>query len=119
LSHINLGFILKKLDRNTEALAEPRAGHELGSRQAHWQYPSADWVREAEQRVAIFGRLPALIRGEDHTKDKGDRLAVKQEAFFRRRPLLRRGAGGRREARRRPLGGPSLQRRLRRGAGRL
>jgi tetratricopeptide (TPR) repeat protein len=48
-AHCNLGIVLLGLGRHVEALAELRRGHELGSKQPRWSYPSAEWVRQAEQ----------------------------------------------------------------------
>ena len=58
-AHCFLGLGLGDRGEYAEALAELRTGHELGSKRAGWRYPSADWVREAEQMAATAGRLPA------------------------------------------------------------
>ncbi len=65
---------------------------------------------------------PAQGRGssEGHRRAPGAGPDVlRHQAVRRRRPVLGRGAGGRPEARRRPPGPAPLQRRLRRGPGRL
>ncbi len=49
--HCNLGHALLAADRPAEALAAFRRGHELGSKQPGWPYPSADWIKEAEIKV--------------------------------------------------------------------
>ena len=43
---------LRAQGRFEEALVEFRKGHELGSKQLGWPYPSVRWVRECEARVA-------------------------------------------------------------------
>ena len=55
-----------------EALAELRAGHELGSKQPGWRYPSSEWVRECERLVALDARLPAILKGDDKPKDAAE-----------------------------------------------
>jgi tetratricopeptide (TPR) repeat protein len=49
--HCNLGHALKGQGRFAEALLHMKKGHELGSRQVSWRYPSAQWVSEI-QRLA-------------------------------------------------------------------
>ena len=66
-------------------MAELRKGHELGSRQPGWPYPSAQWVAEAEQMAAMAGRLPALLKGEDRPRDDAERLALAQMCYDTKR----------------------------------
>ena len=47
--HCNLGLALGDLGRFADGLAELRKGHELGSKQPGWSYPSAQWVKDAER----------------------------------------------------------------------
>ncbi|GAC1310105.1 MAG: hypothetical protein NVSMB14_13690 [Isosphaeraceae bacterium] len=44
-----------------DSRAEYRRGHELGSKQLDWRDPSAEWVRIAERKLAVFERLPSLL----------------------------------------------------------
>jgi hypothetical protein len=67
---------LRRVGRYPEALDELRRGHELGSRRPGWRYPSALWVRECEQLVAMAGRLPALLKGDDRPRDAAERLVL-------------------------------------------
>ena len=62
-----------------------RRGHELGSKQPGWRYPSARWVAEAERLAALAERLPALLRGEDRPKDVPERLTLAQMCYFAKR----------------------------------
>jgi tetratricopeptide (TPR) repeat protein/serine/threonine protein kinase len=62
--HCNLGFVLRPQGRFVDALAELRRGHELGSRNPSWRYPSAEWVRDAERLVQLDAKLPAVLAGE-------------------------------------------------------
>ena len=50
-AYCNLGVFLQQQGHFTEALEMLRKGHELGSRRPDWQYPSAQWVAEAERNV--------------------------------------------------------------------
>jgi serine/threonine-protein kinase len=65
----NLGHILNIQGKFDEALEAMRRGHELGSRQPGWTYPSAIWMRETESRVALDAKLTAVLRGEDSPAD--------------------------------------------------
>jgi Flp pilus assembly protein TadD len=60
---IKLGDVLQSLGRFAEAAAAFRRGHELGSRQPGWRYPSAAWLRRAERLAALDARLPDLRSG--------------------------------------------------------
>ena len=60
-AHCNLGLMLQKLGAFQEALAELRRGHELGSKDPRWPYPSAGWVRRCERMMELDGRLPDIF----------------------------------------------------------
>jgi serine/threonine-protein kinase len=64
--------------RYSEALAELRRGHELGSRLPGWRYPSAQWVRDCERAIALDARLPAYINGEVQPAGAAEQLVVAQ-----------------------------------------
>jgi serine/threonine-protein kinase len=61
------------------ALPELRRGHALGSRNPHWPYPSAQWVRNAERLAELETRLPRLLKGQEQPVDAAERLTL---AFF-------------------------------------
>jgi tetratricopeptide (TPR) repeat protein len=65
-AHCNLGLVLQQQGRFDEALASLRRGHELGSKQPGWRYPSAQWVRDAEQLLVMDKKLPAILRAKSH-----------------------------------------------------
>jgi tetratricopeptide (TPR) repeat protein/serine/threonine protein kinase len=77
--HCNLGGVLREKGEYREALQEVRRGHELGSRRADWPYPSAEWVREAEQLVELETQLPAFVEGK--TKPAGSAEALQLAAM--------------------------------------
>jgi tetratricopeptide (TPR) repeat protein len=63
-AHCNRGQVLKSLGEFTGALKAYRRGHELGSLDSNWPYPSALWVKRCERLVELNCRLPALLKGE-------------------------------------------------------
>ncbi len=73
-AHCNLGHALGKLGRFAESLAPLRRGHELGSQQPGWRYPSAAWVQRAERLAALEARLPAFRQGRFEPADPAERL---------------------------------------------
>jgi tetratricopeptide (TPR) repeat protein len=75
-SYTSLGKALQKHGRFTEALSAFRTGHQLGSQQPNWRYPSADWVRRAEQLVELDARLAKTVKGERQPADAGERAQL-------------------------------------------
>jgi tetratricopeptide (TPR) repeat protein len=73
-AHCQLGAVLMMQGRFTEALAAYRQGHELGSKNPRWSYPSAQWVRTVEQLIGAEKKLPELRRGVYTPADAGERL---------------------------------------------
>ena len=52
---------MRRMGLFSEALAELRRGHELGSQTPGWRYPSDRWVRECERLVELERLLPAVL----------------------------------------------------------
>ncbi len=75
-AHCNLAQRLQSQGLYNEALAEFRRGHELGSKQADWRYPSAQWVRDCEQMVSLAAKLPAILKGDVQPADPAQRIAI-------------------------------------------
>jgi serine/threonine-protein kinase len=73
LAYCNLGRVLQRRGQFAEALAALRRGHDLGSRDPLWTYPSAQRVRQCERRLGLDGKLPALLRGEVEPADAAER----------------------------------------------
>src|SRR5436305_960522 len=48
-AHCNLGRVLQQQGQLAAALAALKQGHELGTQQPGWRYPSARWVQECER----------------------------------------------------------------------
>jgi tetratricopeptide (TPR) repeat protein len=75
-AHCNLGHALAMQGRFAESVAALRRGHELGSKQPGWRYPSAAWVRQAEVLAALEAKLPAFLKGEFQPGDSKERLGL-------------------------------------------
>jgi serine/threonine protein kinase/Flp pilus assembly protein TadD len=60
----NLGHILNIQERFDEALQAMRRGHELGSSQPRWSYPSAVWVLQTQTWATLDMKLSAVLSGE-------------------------------------------------------
>jgi serine/threonine-protein kinase len=76
LAHCNLGDALKRQGRFAESLAAYRRGHELGSKQPGWRYPSLQLVRTAERFVALEKKLLAILAGEESPANPGEALVL-------------------------------------------
>jgi tetratricopeptide (TPR) repeat protein len=83
-AHCKLGHTLRAQGKFAEALAAYRRGHELGSKQPTWRYPSAQWVRDCERMVEREGELPALLRGEMALADADEQLAFGELCYHKR-----------------------------------
>src|SRR5262249_11023622 len=75
-AHCNLGHALARQGRFAESLAALRRGHELGTKQPGWPYPSAAWVRQAEANAALEAKLPAFLKGAFRPGDTKERLGL-------------------------------------------
>jgi tetratricopeptide (TPR) repeat protein/WD40 repeat protein/tRNA A-37 threonylcarbamoyl transferase component Bud32 len=84
-AHYFLGLSFKEQGRFREALDELRLGHELGSKQGEWGFPSAEGVRQVEHLIALESRLPAVLRGEDKPKDPAEGLEFANLAYYLKR----------------------------------
>src|SRR5262249_42911465 len=74
-AHCNLGQVLSRQGQFADAVTHLKRGHELGTKRGNWDYPSAQWVREAERLVELDGKLPAVLRGEAKPADAAERVA--------------------------------------------
>jgi serine/threonine-protein kinase len=75
-AHCNLGHALRDKGQFTEALGHLRRGHELGSKNPRWPYPSAEWIKECERLVQLDAQLPRVLKGEVRPADAGERLTL-------------------------------------------
>ena len=72
----NLGHALTQSGRLEEGLEALRRGHECGLRIPQWSAPSAEWVKEAELRIAAKAKLPAILNGEAPPEGAEEQLAL-------------------------------------------
>src|SRR5262249_55594897 len=75
-AHLSLGHAFRNQGRFAEALAAYQRGHELGTKQRGWPFPSAQWVRDAERMAALEAKLPAFLKGELQPRDAAQRLGL-------------------------------------------
>jgi serine/threonine protein kinase/Tfp pilus assembly protein PilF len=78
LAHINLGDCLIQKGQFRQAVKELRCGHELGSKNPRWPYPSAQWLRNCERLLELDGKLPAFLSGQKQPADNAERLGLAQ-----------------------------------------
>jgi eukaryotic-like serine/threonine-protein kinase len=87
VGHCNLGLMLQERGQFHEALIEIRRGHELGAKKPNWAVPSAEWVRRAERLVALLGRLPSILRGDEKPSDNLEQLQFAGVAYRANQPV--------------------------------
>ena len=74
-AHCNQGHALLKQGEFRLALAALRRGHELGSKNPGWPYPSEQWVRECERLLELDGQLAGFLAGNPASPAKRIELA--------------------------------------------
>jgi serine/threonine-protein kinase len=77
-AHYNLGLALLDQGDFKAAVVALRHGHELGSKDRSWAYPSAQWLRYAERMVELDRKLPAVLRGETKPGSAAEQLEFAQ-----------------------------------------
>jgi tetratricopeptide (TPR) repeat protein len=75
-AHCNLGHLLLTKGKLTEALAAMKRGHELGSKNRGWRYPSAQWVQDYQRLVDLEAMLADIKQGKAKAKDHAERLEL-------------------------------------------
>jgi tetratricopeptide (TPR) repeat protein len=68
-AHCRLGLALGRLGRFSEARDELERGHALGSRQANWRLPSADWLERARRAAALEAQVSDVLAGRIQPDD--------------------------------------------------
>jgi serine/threonine protein kinase/tetratricopeptide (TPR) repeat protein len=78
IAHVNMGFALQEQGRFAESLGYFKLGHEFGSRKGKvkWPYPTADFVRKAEQLVHLDTKLPHVLSGAAVPADATERFEL-------------------------------------------
>jgi tetratricopeptide (TPR) repeat protein len=74
--YCRLGALLTLKGQFPAALAQYRRGHEVGSQQDGWPWPSAQWVKEAEDLVELDAKLPAILGGQAQPAGASERIAL-------------------------------------------
>ncbi len=75
-AYCNLGHALIGQGQFAEGLVALKRGHGLGSANPGWRYSSAEWVRAAEQLVALDAKLSKVLNGEAQPAGAGERIAL-------------------------------------------
>jgi serine/threonine protein kinase/Flp pilus assembly protein TadD len=75
-AHCNLGDTLRRQGEFRRALEALRRGHELGSRNPQWPYPSAQWVRQCERLVELDRKLPGFLDGKTTPASAYERIEL-------------------------------------------
>jgi serine/threonine-protein kinase len=75
-AYCNLGRVLQRRGDFTAALAALKQGHELGTRQKGWRYPSAQWVNEVKPLADLDRRATELLKGEAKAKNPSELLKL-------------------------------------------
>ena len=81
-AHCNLGGVLRQQGQFAESLACYKRGHDLGSRKQGWQYPSGEWVLQAERFVLLQPKLPKILKGEILPADATESVALAEWAGY-------------------------------------
>ena len=69
----NLGQALQAQGRFADAFEHFRRGHEVGSKRGDWDYPSGQWVAEAQRLAALEQLLPEVLSGKRLAKNAVER----------------------------------------------
>jgi serine/threonine-protein kinase len=83
-AHCNLGHALRQQGEFRKALEQLRRGHELGSRNPRWRYPSPQWVQQCERLVELDGRLPDFLDGKIMPMSPGEGIELARLCSLKR-----------------------------------
>jgi tetratricopeptide (TPR) repeat protein len=83
-AHCNLGLVLQQQGHFQQAMASLQRGHESGSKDPHWRYPSAGWVRDCKRVVELDGRLAAVFEGKATPASAAERIELAQLCAVKR-----------------------------------
>jgi serine/threonine protein kinase/Tfp pilus assembly protein PilF len=75
-AHCSLGGILVQKGQFAAALVYLRRGHELGSKNPRWSYPSRAWVRWCERLFELDRKLPAILNGRQQPTGVAERIGL-------------------------------------------
>ena len=80
-AHCNLGNAFRQQGRFVEALAEFKRGHELGSKNPNWHYPSARVGARDRAAGRARPKLPAILAGKARPSDALETLGFAQLCY--------------------------------------
>jgi serine/threonine protein kinase len=75
-AHCNLGHSLVRQGKYKEGRDCLQRGHEIGTKQSVWRYPSEIWVKNVDAMIRMDARLPAILEGKDQPANAGERLTL-------------------------------------------
>jgi serine/threonine protein kinase/Flp pilus assembly protein TadD len=75
-AHCNLGRALRDKGQFAEALTHLRRGHEMGTKQPGWSYPSAEWVRQVRLLADLDRRAASILKGEAKANNPSELLQL-------------------------------------------
>jgi tetratricopeptide (TPR) repeat protein len=84
-AYCNLAHIYRRRGQFRDALPLYRRGHEIGSKNPRWPYPSAEWLAEAQRLAALEPRLPAILAGSEVPAEPADTALAAAVAANRKR----------------------------------
>src|SRR5262249_46122289 len=82
-AHCDLGHTLQQQCDFREALEAYRRGHELGSKNPRWPFPSDRWVRQCERLLELDGQLIGILAGETTPASPGERIELARLCNFK------------------------------------
>jgi Flp pilus assembly protein TadD len=84
-AHCNLGHALRRRGDLQEALVYLKRGHELGTRNPQWSYPSALWVGSCEELIELDTSLFSVLTGELKVAEAHTWIALAEVCYCRKR----------------------------------
>jgi tetratricopeptide (TPR) repeat protein len=85
-AHCNLGLALLSVGEFRESLEALSHGHDLGSRQPGWAYPSLAWVERVRQLVAFEEKFDAIRTGKGQPGNPEEAVALAEVALAKKLP---------------------------------
>jgi serine/threonine protein kinase/Flp pilus assembly protein TadD len=86
-AYCNLGEVLMHLGDFAGALEARTRGHELGSQQPGWRYPSGQWVKQAARLLELEDRFDRVLRGDLQPANGSERLEYAEVCIYKRHYL--------------------------------
>jgi serine/threonine-protein kinase len=83
-AYCNLGLLLQRQGEFTKALAALKRGHEFGSRNPNWRYPSGKWLTACEHQLTLDAQLPAILRGTRKPRDANEAIEFAEFGVVKR-----------------------------------